>query len=152
MPPLGHLGQDHADLAARHGLDGVGAAGLAALDAHGAAVARNLGLKPAPGVLTDLEKRAAKIVPRPTAKVRQDGYREYQKYITAVPAAERAKYPVQGKDLVLASPAELQLLVNGRHSALDIRKMLDAQNARRSTLQAVLNQLEILKLAGLVAW
>ena len=133
-------------------VDGVGGAALAAIDAHRAAVARKLGLKPAPAVLSALEKKAAKIVPRPTSKVRQDGYREYQKYITAVPAAERAKYPVQGKDLVLANASELQLLVNGKRSALDIRKMLDAQNERRSTLQAVLNQLEILKLAGLVEW
>ena len=133
-------------------VDGVGAAGLAALDAHRAAVAQKLGAKPLPLVLTALEKKAGKIIPRPTAKVRQDGYREYQKYITAVPAAERAKYPVQGKDLAIASPGELQLLINGRHSALDIRKMLDAQNERRSTLQAVLNQLEFLKLAGLVEW
>ena len=133
-------------------VDGVGAAGLAALDAHRAAVAQKLGAKLTPVVLTDLEKRAARIVPRTTAKVRQDGYRECQKYITAVPAAERAKYPVQGKDLVISSPAELQLLINGRHSALDIRKMLDAQSERRSTLQAVINQLEILKLAGLVEW
>jgi hypothetical protein len=133
-------------------VDGVGAAGLAAFNAHRAAVAQKLGVKFAPVVLTDLEKRAARIIPRPTSKVRQDGYREYQKYITAVPAAERAKYPVQGKGLVIASPGELQLLINGKHSALDIRKMIDAQNERRSTLQAVLNQLEILKLAGLVAW
>lgn len=133
-------------------LDGVGAAGLAALDAHRAAIAQELGAKLAPVVLTDLEKKAARIIPRPTAKVRQDGYREYQKYITAVPAAERAKYPVQGKDLVISNQAELQLLINGRRSALDIKKMLDAQNERRSTLQAVLNQLEILKLAGLVEW
>ena len=34
----------------------------------------------------------------------------------------------------------------------DIKKMLDAQHERRSTLQAVLNYLEILKLAGLVEW
>jgi aminopeptidase YwaD len=133
-------------------VDGIGAAGLTALDDHRAAVARKLGAKIAPVVPTDLEKRAARIVPRPTAKVRRDGYREYQKYITAVPAAERAKYPVQGKDLVISSQAELQLLINGRRSALDIKKMLDAQNERRSTLQAVLNQLEILKLAGLVEW
>ena len=54
--------------------------------------------------------------------------------------------------MVVANTAELQLLVNGRHSALDIKKMLDAQNERRSTLQAVLNYLEVLKLAGLVEW
>jgi len=133
-------------------LDAAGAADLAALEAHRLAVAGRLGVKPAPIVPTELEKRAAKIVPRPTAKVRADGYRGYQKLLQAVPQADRAKFPVAGKDLVLASPPELQLLVNGKHSALDIQKMLDAQNERRSTLQAVLNHLEILKLAGLVEW
>jgi voltage-gated potassium channel Kch len=146
-----------ADFAARVGqmvksVEAVGAAGLAAIDAHRASAASALGVKPGPLVLSELEKRAAKIVPRPTSKVRQGGYREYQKLLTAVPAAERAKYPVAGKDLVVASSAELQLLVNGRHSVLDIKKMLDAQHERRSTLQAILNHLEILKLAGLVEW
>ena len=102
--------------------------------------------------MTDLEKRAAKIVPRPTPKVRQEGYRGYQKFISAVPGETRLKFPVAGKGISLANPGELQLLVNGHHSALDIKKMLDAQNERRSTLQAVLNYLEILKLAGLVEW
>jgi hypothetical protein len=133
-------------------VDGVGVSGLAALDAHRTAVSAKLGVKPLPPAATELEKKAARIVPRPTAKVRQGGYREYQKLLTAVPAAERQKFPVAGKDLVLANPAELQLLVDGKHSALDIRKMLDAQHDRRSTLQAVLNYLEILKLAGLVEW
>jgi len=133
-------------------VEGVGASGLAALEAHRTAVAAKLGAKALPPAATDLEKKAARIVPRPTAKVRQGGYREYQKFLTAVPAAERQKFPVAGKDLVLANPAELQLLVDGKHSALDIKKMLDAQYDRRSTLQAVLNHLEILKLAGLVEW
>jgi aminopeptidase YwaD len=146
-----------ADLTARvaqmvKSVEGVGAAGLAVIDAHKASVASALGVKSEPLVLTDLEKRAAKIVPRPTAIVRKDGYREYQKLLTAVPATARAKYPVIGKDLVVANSAELQLLVNGRHSVLDIKKMLDAQNERRSTVQAILNNLEILKLAGLVEW
>ena len=133
-------------------VDGVGAAGLLALDARRAAVAAKLGVKPLPSAPSELEKRAARIVPRPTAKVRQGGYREYQKYLSAVPGPERLKYPVAGKDLVLANQGELQLLVDGKHSALDIKKMLDAQNERRSTLQAVLNYLEILRLAGLVEW
>ncbi len=133
-------------------VEGVGAAGIASVEAHRAAVVRKLGLKPLPLAASDLEKKAAKIVPRPTAKVRQDGYRGYQKLLTAVPADARAKFPVAGKGLSLANPSELQLLVNGKHSALDIKKMLDAQNERRSTLQAVLNHLEILRLAGLVEW
>jgi len=133
-------------------VEAVGAAGLAALDAHGASVASALGTRLGSPVLSDLEKRAARTVPRPTAKVRQNGYRGYQQLINAVPTAERAKYPVTGTGLAIASTSELQLLVDGRHSVLDIKKMLDAQHERRSTLQAVLNHLEILKLAGLVEW
>jgi hypothetical protein len=133
-------------------LDAAGAADLAALEAQRLSVAGKLGVKPLPFALTDLEKRAAKVVPRPTAKVRAGGYRGYQKLLSAVPPADRAKFPLAGKGLALASQPELQLLVNGKHSALDIQKMLDAQNERRSTLQAVLNHLEILKLAGLVEW
>jgi hypothetical protein len=133
-------------------VEAVGAAGQTALEAHRTAVARKLGVKLMPIAASELEKKAVKIVPRPTAKVRQDGYRGYQQLLTAVPATARAKFPIAGKDLVLANQSELQLLVNGRHSALDIKKMLDGQHERRSTLQAVLNYLEILKLAGLVEW
>jgi len=130
----------------------VGASELAALDAHVSAAARRLGVKEVRIVLTEDEKRAAKIVPRPTAKVRENGYNEYGKLISAVPAAERAEYPTRGKDLFISDTGELQLLVNGRHSVLDIKKMLDAQSEKRSTLAAILNHLQILKLAGLVAW
>jgi aminopeptidase YwaD len=133
-------------------VDGVGAAELASLEAHRGATARRLGLKLQPLVPTELEKKAAKIVPRPTARVTQDGYRGYQKFLSAVPGETRLKFPTAGKGLSLANPGELQLLVNGRHSVLDIKKMLDAQNERRSTLPAILNYLEILKLAGLVEW
>ena len=133
-------------------VEGTGASSLGALEAHRAAVARRLGVKAAALVPTELEKKAAAIVPRPTPKVREGGYREYQKLLTAVPATARAQHPVTGQGLALASGPEVQLLVDGRHSALDIKKMLDAQHERRSTLQAVLNHLEILKLAGLVEW
>ncbi len=133
-------------------VDAVGAAELAALDAHMMTVARKLGVKPVQIVLTDAEKKAAKLVPRSTAKVRENGYGEYRKLIDKIPAAEKAKYPTQGKDLMLANASELQLLVNGKHTVLDIKKMLDAQNERKSTLPAILNHLQILKLAGLVEW
>ncbi len=133
-------------------VDAVGAATLAALDAHMAAAAKGLGIKPARIVLTEAEKKAAKIVPRPTARVRENGYNEYRKLIDEVPADQKSKFPFQGKDLVISNPSELQLLVNGRHSVLDIKKMLDAQSDRVSTLPAILNYLEVLKLAGLVTW
>lgn len=149
------LARGQAELAAsvaqlKKAVDGVGAAEIAALDAQMSAAARRLAVKPVTVVLTDAEKKAAKIVPRPTAKIRANGYGEYRKLIDAVPAADKAKYPVRGKDLIISNPSELQLLVNGKHSLLDIKKMLDAQSERKSTLPAIENQLQILKLAGLV--
>ncbi len=89
-------------------VDGVGAAAIAALDAQRAGVALKLGVKALPPAASELEKRAARIVPRPTAKVKEGGYREYQKLLTAVPPAERAKFPMAGKGLVLANPGEVQ--------------------------------------------
>jgi hypothetical protein len=144
-----HVGQ------LKKAVESVGAAQLAALQAHHASVAARIGVKPAPIVLTDLEKRAAKVVPRQTPKVIQDGYNEYRKLIDQVPREERNKYPYAtmaagGADLRLGDVAELHRLINGRHSALDIKKMLDAQSERRSGLQGILNYLQVLKLAGLV--
>ena len=144
-----------------------GVAHLSTIQAHMEAAAARLGTRPVAIALSDLEKRAARIVPRPTSKVRENGYAEYRKLIEAVPKAEQAKFPfaagfgaygmapapgqAAGKeDLFLANPSELQLLVNGRRSVLEIKKMLDAQNTRRSGLQGILNYLQVLKLAGLV--
>jgi hypothetical protein len=136
----------------KQSVSSVGTAQLAALDAHMGAVAGRLGVKSASISLDDLEKKAAKIVPRPTSLVRENGYRGYQKLISGVPAEERAKYPFSGREFTIGNTRELQLLVNGKHSALDIKKMLDAQYTRKSSLQAVVNYLEILKIAGLVEW
>ena len=104
-------------------------------------------MSPAKIQWTDLEQNAAKIVPKQTPKVTEGGYREYRTLISAVPKEELDKFPY-GRDI--ASTSELQCLVNGDRSALDIKHMLDAQYQRESKLQAVLNYLEILKLAGLV--
>ncbi len=134
----------------RRMVEAVGAAQLGVVQAQADAAARRLGRAPVLPVLTEAEKKAARIVPRPTAKVRQNGYTEYRKLIDAVPAEQKVKYPFRGRDLIVSDTNELALLVDGRHSALDILKMLDAQSERRSTLQAVLNYLQLLKLAGLV--
>lgn len=134
----------------KQAVQAVGDAQAAVLEAHAEAAARRLGVKRPAIVLSGLENKAARSVPRPTARVREDGYRGYQRYIDAVPAAERAKFPTAGKDLVLANPRELQLLIDGRRSVLDIKKMLDAQFERKSSIAAIFNHIEILKRAGLV--
>jgi len=127
-------------------VDAVAQAHLEALEAHMAAVAARLGTQPVQLRQTDLERRAAGIVPRQTALVKRDGYGGWQQHLGAVPEATLARYPHEGIDT-----NEVQLLIDGHHSVLDIKAMLDAQGAEPSDLQGILNYLEVLKAAGLVS-
>jgi len=130
-------------------VEAISAAHLATLQAHMEAVVKKLGTMPAKIVMTDLEKKATKIIPRLTAKVTGEIHQGYQKYLSAVPQAERAKYPYSGE---LSSSNELQLLVNGKHNVLELKALLDAQSQRKSSVQGILNYLQILKIAGLVEY
>ena len=68
--------------------------------------------------------------------------------MTQVSEEDRARFPYDRRSI--ASTSEVELLINGTFSVLDIKKMLDAQYNRTSDLQAIINYIEILKLAGLV--
>jgi hypothetical protein len=129
-------------------VDRVGEAHLEALEAHMEAVAQRCGTQPVQIRLTDLERQAARMVPRQTALVKQDGYRGWRTYLDRVSAEGQRQFPYEEDEI--ASTNELNLLINGRNSVLDIKKMLDAQHRTTSDLQAIINYIEILKLAGLV--
>jgi hypothetical protein len=141
-------------------IDQVGTSHLAAVDAHMKATAARLKTAPVVAKPTDLETRASRLVPKPTAAVKAGGYQGYRDGLAKVDEATRTR-------LTGAPPAagggrggfafgggvdtqELSRLVNGRHTALDIKKMLDTQSERPADLQQVLNYLELLKAAGLV--
>ena len=94
--------------------------------------------------LTALERKASKLVPKPTEKVKANGYGGYREFR---PQTRQARG--QG-DARRIDRSELQLLINGRNSVLDIKNMLDAQAERKTELQDVLNYVDILKTAGLV--
>ncbi len=130
----------------------VASAHLAVLKAHMETVAANFGMKPVTVVHSDLEKKAAKMVPKPTAKVRANGYRGYTQFIEQVPKEEREKYPYAqfGPRDFMGNTAELHCLINGSHSILDIKKMLDAQSPRKASLEHMINYIQVLRLAGLV--
>ena len=132
--------------------EAVAAAHLGALQAHMETVAARLGTKPVVPVLSDLEKKAAKMVPRPTSKVRAEGYRGYAKFIEQVPKEEKGKFPYAqlGPGDFMGNTAELHSLINGSHSVLDIKKMLDAQSQRKANLPHIINYIQVLRLAGLV--
>jgi len=119
-----------------------------ALDVHLEAVAEKLGCPVPDAALSELERAAAQIVPHTTDLVMADGYRGWQQYLSAVAQEDLARFPVERG--AIASTGELQLLIDGKRSALEIKYALDAQYNTVSDLQAVLNHLEILQLAGLI--
>jgi hypothetical protein len=129
-------------------IDQVGDAHLSALETHMETVAARLGTSPVEVRLTDLEREASRLVPIPTPLVKQDGYGGWRSYLQDVMVEGRRQYPYETSDI--ANTGELNLLINGRNSVLDIKKMLDAQYSTVSDLQAILNYIEILKMAGLV--
>jgi len=77
--------------------------------------------------------------------VKRDGYQGWRQHVQSVPQEVQRRFPYQG-----VNTNEVQLLVDGRRSALDIKTMVDAQSQTMADLQAVLNYLEVLKAAGLV--
>ena len=121
-------------------IDLTGAAQLAAVDAHMKAAAARL--KVAPVVLkpTELESAAAAMVPKQTPKVTAEGYQGYRQFLTGIDAAK-----FRGLDTT-----ELGRLVNGRHSLLDIRKLLEAQAPGKADLQQIVDYAGVLAKAGLI--
>ena len=117
---------------------------LASLETHMKVVAKQLNTQPVKIKLTDEEKKAAKIIPRQTSKVTSNGYRGYTDFF---PEDQRGRrFRPQG----IATTYELHLLINGKRSVLDIKKALDAQYQRESTIKGIMDYLEVLKTAGLV--
>jgi len=118
---------------------------LEVLERHMRSQADALQTAPVSVQLTALEKKAAKMFPKPTEKVKANGYGGYREFLP------RQQF-VRGQrgDGPRFDRSELQLLVNGRNSVLDIKNMLDAQSERKAELQAVLDYIETLKTAGLV--
>jgi len=145
LETVNELATDRARVAAhvtalQKAVELTGAAELAAVDAHMKAAAERL--KVAPVVLkpTDLEAAAAAMVPKQTPKVTAEGYQGYRQFLTG---ADLTKF--RGLDTT-----ELSRLVNGRHSLLDIRKMLDAQAPVKADLQQIVDYTGLLAKAGLV--
>jgi hypothetical protein len=97
--------------------------------------------------LTPEEKAAAKIVPRPLPKIREGGYAGYQ---AAIGEAYKAMGKAAPDRSAARASAEIQLLCDGKNSALDIKKMLDTQNRAETPLAGVVAYIEVLRRAGLV--
>jgi len=108
-----------------------------------------LGLPSTTSKPTEIELKAAKIVPKPLPKIKEGGYQGYRTAIMETMKQAGKAAPDRSQ---LPSPIEIQLLCDGRNSALTIKKMLDTQFRQESSLEAILAYLEILKKAGLVTF
>jgi hypothetical protein len=128
---------------------GLESAHLKAVDLAARREAAARGLKPIDLKLSDAEKKAAALVPKPLPKIKAGGYQGYQAAIQEARKALGAAAPDRGAG---RNTAEIQLLCDGKNSALDIKKMLDTQFRNETPLASVLGHLELLKKAGLVAY
>jgi hypothetical protein len=130
--------------ATKKSVDQIAKTELEVLERHMKAAAVRLKSEPVSLQLTDLEKKASKMIPKPTEKVTMNGYGGYREFLPQPQAgAGRREFPRYDR-------GEMQLLINGKNSVLDIKRMLDVQSERRADLQEILNYVETLKSAGLV--
>ncbi len=97
--------------------------------------------------LNKLEKQAGEIIPSTTDELKKGGF-GIERSLRDLPDETLEKYPYRD----IANTTELCALINGKNSALDIKKMLDTQHGRESDLQSILNYLELLKLKGWVTY
>lgn len=115
------------------------------LDNQIALAAAKLGVKVPSYKLTTLEKQASEFIPVPSEKIKAGAFR-IEGAVRDLPKDILEKYPYNN----ISNTTELCTLINGKNSALDIKKMLDTQNKEVSDLQSILNYCELLKKAELI--
>jgi hypothetical protein len=92
------------------------------------------------------EKKAMAVIPKATPKVKESGYSGYRQFM---PQMSREQLSSAYRDI--GSTSELERLCTGKHNALQIKQMLDTQYPRESSLNAILDYVELLTKAGLVS-
>jgi len=128
--------------------DAAGKAAASTFDNYADLKAKSLGLTRISFKPTELESKAKTIIPKITALVTEKGYRGYSERLSKLDTKVRETYPVKGRAM---DTQELGRLCNGKNTALDIKKLLDAQLKQgENDLQDVINYIYILKEAGLV--
>lgn len=151
------LAPDNADLATYvnsicASLDAKSATYAKEIDAAAKAIATQVGVTlPKTIVLTDLEKKASKIYPKTTSKVKEIGS-GVQRTVSQDLLKAHGLLNERGRSVVTHTDDIAKLTVEGVNSVLDIHKMQVAQFSDAATLEQVMDYLEVLKEAGLVEW
>ncbi|MCK5820845.1 MAG: DUF4910 domain-containing protein [Bacteroidales bacterium] len=110
-------------------------------------MAKKLGVKTISLKPGKLEKKAMQIIPQETALVKENGYSGYRSAIQEIPREAAMAYSRK-----IGNTSELQRLCNGKHNALEIKKLLDTQYRKVSDLETILDYLEVLKESGLIVY
>ena len=131
----------------QHSINGLFKANKALLDARINLQAELLGIKNSTIQTSAFEKEAAEIIPKATANAQTGGF-GIERSIHELPQEILTRFPYKN----LASTTELCALINGKNSALDIKKMLDTQFKNESELQSIINYLELLKKKELIVF
>ena len=114
---------------------------LRVFDAYMEITADNLGIQPVEIALTGLEKEGSNMIAKPNESLKTFSNQMAEQRL----GDEMSKYPRNG-----ANVNEINLLINGKNSALDIKKMLDVQYRGTTDLQGVINHLKILELLDMI--
>ena len=130
-------------------VEGIEKSCLLVLESQMKVRAEHLQIKPVQLSLTSLEKKASKLIPIPTDKIKESGYQGYRSAISIAQKEMKKEQPARRS---FRSANEIQLLCNGQNSALDMKKMVDTQYKQETDLQAILDHLDVLKAAGLINW
>jgi hypothetical protein len=119
---------------------------LSSLKEQMTARCRILGIQPVEIKTDDVERNAMKIVPAPTEKALNMGYRGERQYISILPAEFTEKFPYGN----IFNTDEVAGLADGKRNILVIKKMVDAQFETSTPLQDILNYFTVLREAGLM--
>ena len=112
-------------------------------------VAQQLGVSAGKISLTAEEKKAQKMVHKPTAKITVNGYGGYRDFFPeSAGGGGRSRFRGGSRDI--SDTGELHRLINGKRNVLAIKKALDAQSTRTSKLDKIIEHLNMLKTAGLI--
>jgi aminopeptidase YwaD len=121
---------------------------LSAIHEIFAARCKNLNLSETAIKLNETEKKAAGIFPSKTAAANMMGHGGERKYISKVPKAflDSHKYSK------LVNADETAGLADGKHSILQIKKIVDSEFERESPLEDIMNFFAVLKEAALISY
>jgi hypothetical protein len=96
--------------------------------------------------LSTMERRAMNMIPVIVKDPREFGYEGFNEKLRNLPQEIKDKFRATG----LSDQAEAALCINGVNSILNIKYLIDAQNAGETSLEGLINYFNLLKEAGLI--